>query len=123
MLSDKSKCECSMIYSQFVIDLEICVFLFLFWCVCFLLLVGWLVVFPGKIKKQLCRNLFFQGGRSVGGDIRPYFNYKHLHLRYCFYFMIITSGVNFRHRHGNGKKSKKHRLLKNELLVTMILED
>lgn len=53
MLSDKSKCECSMIYSQFVIDLEICVvlFLFLFWCVCFLLLVGWLF-FQGRLKNN-----------------------------------------------------------------------
>lgn len=101
------------------INLEVCVVFFVcLFLVCgFLLLFGWLVGFPEKIKKQLCRNLFFQGGRSVGGDIRPYSNYKLLHLRYCFYFMIITRGVNFRKRHGNGKRSKKHRLFKTNCLL------
>ena len=57
------------------------------------------VFFPKKTKEkaQLYRiPFFFQGGRSVGGDIRPHFHLKHWYLciRYSL-FMIIAKDSSF----------------------------
>lgn len=80
------------------------------------------VFFPKKKKEktQLYKNTFFQGGRSVGGDIRLYFNLKHLYLciRYSL-FMIITQDSCFGSRFSWQRQEEQNRLLKTNLFLPL----